>query len=94
MVFRPSTEDDDPLVRIKDGEASDICLRGIPIIPRGALALSRKTGSIINVTRRIAGPQCRLTFSGAVEDMQALKAAFPFQPLEEFADGEIVIPSP
>jgi hypothetical protein len=66
MIFRPWSEDPDPAVAIKAGEAGNICIRGTPI-----------TDIIIAAIRRIAGAGCRLTFSGSKNDVAVLKNAFP-----------------
>jgi len=84
-IFRPWTEDRDPAVFVADGSAGDICIRGVPL---------NRGPNNINVLKRIAGPGCRITLSGDDPSVAELKKAFPFKPLEEFPDGEIVIELP
>jgi hypothetical protein len=96
FIFRPWTEDSDPAVRVKDGEASCICIRGTPVHLQDELG--------IKVIRRIAAKGCRLFFSGVIESLNSLKAAFPSRIREESIrrarqagsedDGKIVIDLP
>jgi hypothetical protein len=69
--------------------SDDICLRGIPL---------NKSPTNINVIKRIAGPQCRLTFEGGQASLAVLKKEFPeprFKHVEKFdAAGQIVIEFP
>jgi len=89
FFFRPWTEDPDPAVFVKDGEAGDICIRGIPL---------DRSPTNINVIKRIAGPGCRLTFDGGQSSLAVLKKEFPeprFKHVEKFdAAGQIVIEFP
>jgi hypothetical protein len=80
FVFRPWTED--PIVGVKNGEAGNICIRGIPI-----------SDTNLKEIRRIAAPGCRLTFAGEDKSFNILKNAFPAgKIIEEFQkDGELVI---
>lgn len=83
MAIRPWTEDNDPTIGIKNGEASDICIRDSPIFP-----------VTIAVILRIAAPGCRITFSGtdrSAMSIAALKAAFPnVKPREETANSIVI----
>jgi hypothetical protein len=80
IVFRPWTED--PTVGVNNGEASNICIRGIPI-----------SETNLKVIRRNAAPGCRLTFAGEDKSFNILKNAFPAgKIIEEFQKaGELVI---
>ena len=84
FIFRPFTEDTDPAVRVQDGEASDICIRGNPI----------KDDTIFTI-KRIAAPKCRFTFAGDKNLLPLLKrelGGVGFKVIEEFAaDGDIVM---
>jgi hypothetical protein len=93
--MRPWTDDDDPAVRVKNGEASDICLRGIPIIPIGSQKVARDPDQIITVIRRIAGLKCRLTFSGGKDDCKQLMKKLSIKVIEDFSDeGQVVLEFP
>lgn len=82
FVFRPWTED--PVFGVNNGEASNICMRGLPI-----------SDTNLKVIKRIARRGCRLTFSGGLDGFNTLKNAFPASAvIEEFPDGEIVIEVP
>jgi hypothetical protein len=83
-IFRPFTDDDDPTIRVGNGEASDICLRDSPVFP-----------ATIDVIRRIADRGCRLTVgttaSGGRQFFPVLKVAFPgAKILEEFDDAIVM----
>jgi hypothetical protein len=83
LALRPWTEDNDPLVGVGTGQASDICIRDSPVLP-----------VTINAIRRIAAPGCRLTFSGtdkSTASIKALKDAFPGANIrEEFPDAVVM----
>ena len=83
MAIRPWTEDSDPNIGIKNGEASDICIRDSRVLP-----------VTTKVLQRIAGPGCRITFSGTDRSTEAianLKAAFPnVTPSEETANSIVI----
>jgi hypothetical protein len=70
------------VVGVNDGEASNICIRGIPI-----------SDNNLKVIRRIAAPGCRLTYAGDDKDLNILKNAFSTgKIIEEFPkDSELVI---
>lgn len=82
MAIRPWTEDSDPNIGIRTGEASDVCVRDSPVSPLTA-----------GIIKRIAGPGCRITFSGTDRSSVSianLKAVFPgVTPSEETANSVV-----
>lgn len=84
FLFRPFTEDSDPSVLIPARSASDICSRGTPA-----------NAETIAVIKRIAGPNCRLSYAGDTPSAKRLLAAFPTNVLEDESDhGNIVVEIP
>jgi hypothetical protein len=86
-IFRPFTEDTDTAIGIKQGEASDICLRDSPVPP-----------ATVAVIRRIAASGCRLTVVTTEESgkiaFPALKIAFPGSNIREESRDAIVMELP
>ncbi len=84
FVFRPLTEDSDPAVGVQNGEATDICARGVLI----------KDETIFTI-KRIAAGHCRFTYSGNANSLARVKqelGGIGFIVIEEFLDeSEIVM---